>query len=141
MKCLIMVFGLYLTNSTLIQYKSGTIIKQLKVINTGSNTLNLVLHIPQELNQTNFIYFRPCNYVNYIQMDLMHARIASNVSKILTQFTQTCKIFTRLKRIHNQLRLSYEDKISESLGAINLLTHENKQKRSIFSAIRYVFNI
>ena len=144
MKCvmsLFIVLGLYLTNSTLIQYKSGTIIKQLKVINTGSNTMNLVLHIPRELNQTNFIYFRPCDYVNYIQADLMHAGIASNVSKILTQFTQTCKIFTRLRRIHSQLRLTYEEKIDESLGAINLLTHENKQKRSIFSAIRHVFNI
>ena len=112
MKCVIIVLGLYLTNSTLIQYKSDTIIKQLKVINTGSNTMNLVLHIPRELNQINFIYFRLCNYVNYIQVDLMHAGIASNVSKILPQFTETCKIFTRLKRIHNQLRLSNEEKIN-----------------------------
>ena len=71
--------------------------------------MNLVLHIPRELNQTNFIFFRPCTYVNYIQVDVMHAGIASNVSKILTHFTQTCKIFTRFKRIHNQLRLSYEE--------------------------------
>ena len=105
MKCVVsLIIVLGLTNSTLIQYKSGTIIKQLKVINTWSNTMNLVLHIPRELNQTNFIYFRPCDYVNYIQADLMHAGIASNVSKILTQFTQTCKIFSRLRRIHSQLR-------------------------------------
>ena len=100
--------------------------------------MNLVLHIPRELNQINFIYFRPCTYVNFIQVDLMHAGIASNVSKILTQFTQTCKLFTRLKRIHNQLILSYEEKFNESLGSINLLTHDNKQKRSIFSAIQHV---
>ena len=97
--------------------------KPLKVINTGSNTMNLVLHIQRELNQTTFIYFRPCNYVNYTQVDLMHAGIASNVPKILTQFIQTCKIFTRLKRIHNQLRLSYEEIINESLRVVNLLTH------------------
>ena len=99
------------------------------------------LSIPRELNQINFIYFRPCNYVNYIQVDLMYAGIASNVSKIWTQFTQTCKIFTRLQRIQNQLRLSYEEKINKSLGAINLLTRKNKQKRLIFSAIWHVFNI
>ena len=108
MKCvlfLIITFGSYLTNSTLVQYKWSTIIKPLKVINTGSNTMNLVLHIQRELNQTTFIYIRPCNYVNYTQVDRMLAGIASNVPKILTQFIQICKIFTRLKRIHNQLIL------------------------------------
>ena len=48
--CLIIMVGLYLTNSTLVQYKSGTLIKQLKVNNTGLNTMHLVLHIPHELN-------------------------------------------------------------------------------------------
>ena len=55
---------------------------------------------------------------NNYRIKTMHAGIASNVLKLLTQLTQTCKIFTRLKRIHNQLRLSYEEKINESLGGL-----------------------
>ena len=73
MLCLIIMFGRYLTNSTLVQYNGGTIIKQLKVINTGSNTMNLVLHIPQECNQTNFIYRAITLITKNIQVDLMHA--------------------------------------------------------------------
>ena len=84
-----------------MQYKSGTIIKQEKVINTGSNTMNLIIHIPQLKNQKDYFYFRPCQYVNDIQEDVFNAGIASNVSTILTQFTNVCKVFTKLKK-HQQ---------------------------------------
>ena len=80
------VLGFYFSNSTLIQYKSGTIIKQEKVINAGSNTMNLIIHIPQLKNQTDYFYFRPCKYMNYIQEDLFNAGIASNVSTIRYEF-------------------------------------------------------
>ena len=63
------VLGFYFPNSTLMQYKSGTIIKQEKVINAGSNTTNLIIQIPQLKNQMYYFYFRPCQYVNYIQVD------------------------------------------------------------------------
>ena len=73
------VLGFYFSNSTLMQYKRGTIIKQEKVINAGSNTMNLIIHIPQLKNQTDYFYFQPCQYVNYIQVDLFNAGIASHV--------------------------------------------------------------
>ena len=85
------VLGFYFSNSTLIQYESGTIIKQEKVINAGSNTMNLIIHIPQLNNQTYYFYFRPCQYMNYIQEDLFNAGIASNVSTILTQLQKYVK--------------------------------------------------
>ena len=44
---LMFVLGFYFANSTLMQYKSGTIIKQEKVINAESNMMNLIIHIPQ----------------------------------------------------------------------------------------------
>ena len=138
---LMCVLGFYFSNSTLIQYKSGTIIKQEKVINAGSNTMNLIIHIPQVKNQTDYFYFRPCQYVNYIQVDLFNAGIASNVSTILTQFTKVCKVFTKLKNINNKFKRSYEEQIDKSLEAISLLTHESRDKRSIFSALRHTFNI
>ena len=80
------VLGFYFSNSTLMQYKSGTIIKQEKVINAGSNTMNYIIHIPQLNNQTDYFYFGPCQSVNYIQVDLFNARIASNVSTVPTQY-------------------------------------------------------
>ena len=58
--------------------------------------INLIIHIPQLKNQTNYFYFRLCQYVNDIQEDLFNAGIASNVSTILTQFTKVCKVFTKL---------------------------------------------
>ena len=135
------VLGFYFSNSTLIQYKSGTIIKQEKVINAGSNTMNLIIHIPQLKNQTDYFYFRPCKYMNYIQEDLFNAGIASNVSTIRTQFTKVCKVFTKLKNINNKFKRSYEEQIDKSLEAISLLTHASRDKRSIFSALRHTFNI
>ena len=123
------VLGFYLSNSTLLQYKSGTIIKQEKVISAGSNTMDLFIHIPQLKNQTDYFYFRPCQYVNYLQVDLFNAGIASNVSTILTQ---VCKVFTKLKNINNKFKMSYEEQIDKSLEAISLLTHAS---RSIFSAL------
>ena len=74
-----------------MQYKSGTIIKQEKVINAGLKPMNLIIHIPQLKNQTDYFYFRPCQYVNDIQVDLFNAGLASNVSQILTQFTKYVK--------------------------------------------------
>ena len=103
------VLGFYFSNSTLIQYKSGTIIAQEKVINAGSNMMNLIINIPQLKNQTDYFYFRPCQYMNYIQEDLFNAEIASNVSTILTQFTKVCKVFTKLKNINNKFKMSYEE--------------------------------
>ena len=95
------LLGINFSNSTLIQYKSGTIIKQEKVINAGLNTMNLIIHIPQLKNQMDYFHFRPCQYVNDIQEDLLNAGIASNVSTILTQFTKVCKVLTKLKK-HQQ---------------------------------------
>ena len=92
-----------------MQYKSGTIIKQEKVINAGSNTINLIIHITQLKNQTHYFYFRPCQYVNYLQVDLFNAGIASNVATILNQFTKVCKVFTKLKKINNKIKMSYEE--------------------------------
>ena len=103
--------------------------------------MNLIIHIPLKVNRTDDLYFRPCHNVHYIQIDLLHAGISSNVLKILTRFTQTCKIFAKLKRVYRKLELSYKEKINESLKAINILTHETRGKRSIYSAIRHVFNI
>ena len=107
-----------------MQYESGPIIKQEKVINAGSNTMNLIIHIPQLKNQTDYFYFRPCQYVNerYIQEDLFNAGIASNVSTILTQFTKVCKVFTKLHNFNNKFKMSYEEQIDKSLEAISLLT-------------------
>ena len=45
------VLGFYFSNSTLMQYESGTIINHEKVINAGSNTTHLIIHIPQLKNQ------------------------------------------------------------------------------------------
>ena len=92
-------------NSTLMQYNSGTIVIQENVINTCSNTMNLIIHIPQLNNQTDYSYFRPCQYVNYIQVDLFNAGIASHVSTILTQFTKVCKVFTKLKKDHQYIQI------------------------------------
>ena len=78
-----------------MQYKSGTIIKHEKIINAGSKTINLIIHTPQLKNQTDCFYFRSCHYVNYIQVDLFNAGIASNVSTILTPFTTVCEVFTK----------------------------------------------
>ena len=91
-----------------MQYKSGTFIKQEKVINAGSNTMNLIIHIPRLKNQMDFFYFRPCQYVNDIQVYLFNAGIVSNVSTILTQFTKVFKGFTKLKNINNKFKMSYE---------------------------------
>ena len=85
---LMFILGFYFSNCSLMHYKSGTIIKQEKVINAGSNTINLIIHIPQLKNQTYYFYTRPCQYVNYTQVDLFNAGTASNVSTILTQFTK-----------------------------------------------------
>ena len=52
------VLGFYFSNSTLMQYKCGTIIKQEKVINAGSNKMNLIIQ-----------------YVNYIQEDLFNVKM------------------------------------------------------------------
>ena len=133
--------GFYFSNSTLMQYKSGTIIKQEKVITAGSNTMNLIIHIPQLNNQTDDFYFRPCQYVNYVQVDLFNSGIVSNVSTILTQFTKVCKVFTKLKNINKQFKMSYEEQIDKSLKAISLLTHASRDIRSIFNAFRHTFDI
>ena len=37
--------------------------------------------------------------------------------------------------------MSYEQQIDKSLEAINLLTHESRNKISIFSALRHTFNV
>ena len=60
--------------------------------------MNLIIHITQLKNQTDYFYFRPCQYVNDIQEDLFNVGIASNVSTILTQFTKVCKVFSKLKK-------------------------------------------
>ena len=80
-----------------MQYKSGTIVIQENVKNACSNTMNSIIYIPQLNNQTDYFYFRPCQYVNYIQVDLFNAGIASNVSTILIQFT----LFYFISFIHN----------------------------------------
>ena len=54
------------------------------MINAGSNTINLIIHIPQLKNQMDYFYFRPCQYVNDIQVDLLNAGITSNDSTIVT---------------------------------------------------------
>ena len=102
---------------------------------------NLIIYIPQLKNQTNYFYFRPCQYVNDIQEDLFNAGIASNVSTILTQFTKVCKVFTKLKDINNKFKISYEEQIDKSLEAISLLTHASRDKRSLFSTLRHTLNI
>ena len=79
--------------------------------------MNLIIHIPQQNNQTDYFYFRPCQYVNDIQEDLFNAGIASNVSTILTQFTKVCKVFTKFKKnINNKFKMSYEEQI-EVIGS------------------------
>ena len=57
--------------------------------------MNVIIHIPQLKNQMDYFYFRPCQYVNDIQVDLFNAGIASNVSTLMTQFTKVCKVFTK----------------------------------------------
>ena len=94
--------------------------------------MNLIIHIPQLNNQTDYFYFRPCQYVNDIQIYLFNAGIASNVSTILTQFTKVCKVFTKLKNINNKFKMSYEEQIDKSLEAIGFLTHTSRDIRSIF---------
>ena len=74
------------------------------MINAGSKTMNLIIHIPQLKNQTDFIYFLPCQYVNDIQVDLFNAEITSNVSTILTQFTKVCKVFTKNENYQQSIK-------------------------------------
>ena len=50
-------------------------------------------------------------------------------------------MFTKLKNINNKFKRSYEEQIDKSLEAISLLTHESRDKRSIFSVLRHTFNI
>ena len=140
---LMFLLRFYFPNSTLVQYTTETIIKQDKVINACSNTMNLIIHIPQLKNQMDYFCFGPCQYVNYIQVYLFNAGIESNVSTIFTQFTKVCKVFTKLKKINNRfkIKMSYDEQIDKSLEAISLLIHASKDKRSIFSALRHAFNI
>ena len=126
---------------TLIQYKSGTIIKQIATMNAGSTTLHLVVKIPQILNRTEYSYFGPCNYGVHLQTELAYNGI-SNWTTIMERFTKLCKMFAKIKRLNLHLRQAYIDKIGNARETIRLLSKDNRRtKRSIFSAIRHVFNI
>ena len=138
---LFLCIGIYYC--TLVQYKSGTIIKQIATINSGSTTLHLVIQIPQIVDQPEYEYYRPCNYGLSLQTDLAHVGVPlSDWPGVMERFKKLCKMFTKIKKLNLQLRTAYVDKIENAREAEKLLSkNSSRKKRSIFSAIRHVFNI
>ena len=127
-------------DSTLVQYKSGTIIRQEKTLNTGSTSMHLVIKIPRLQNLTDYIYFRPCQYINMIRPDIESAGL-QNAEFIMNQFIDLCKSFSRLKRINLHIKRTYQQRIDLAQSAIDLLTVQRRTPRSMFSAIRHIFNV
>ena len=138
---LFMCIGLYYC--TLVQYKSGTIIKQIATLNSGSTTLLLIIQVPQTVNQPEYEYYRPCNYGLSLQTDLAHFGVpVSDWHLVMDRFQKLCKMFAKIKRLNFQLRTAYMDKIENARQSENLLSkNSSRKRRSIFSAIRHVFNI
>ena len=141
---------------TLIQYKSGTIISQEGVISAGSTNMHLIVQIPQIVNATDYAYPRPCNYGFYLQTDLIRRNMTtqntpgdprmkqmSTFNRTVEKFNQICKRFAQIKRLNSHLKRAYEEKIFNGYRAIELLTNQDnrRQKRSLFSALRYAFNV
>ena len=132
---LFMCIGIYYC--TLVQYK------QVVTINSGSTTLHPVIQIPQIVNQPEYEYYRPCNYGLSLQTDLAHVGVpVSDWPVVMDRFKKLCKMFTKIKKLNLQLRTAYVDKIENARGAEKLLSkNSSRKKRSIFSAIRHIFNI
>ena len=129
----------------LVQYKSGTIIKQQAMVTTGSTTMNLIVKVPTVVNTSEHFYYRPCQYGERLRTELIKLQ-SSKVNETMQQFTVLCKTFGRIKRIVSRLHEVYTEQTEHSRESIDLLmTNQRyqtlKNKRSLFSGLRYVFNL
>ena len=132
----------YYAEGILIQYKSGTIIKRKGTLTAGSTTMHLIVQIPQINNASVFNYFKPCRYAPRFVHELEKLQ-GVNASYAAQQFNDLCHMFGQLRKLNIRLKQTYETSVIKSKEAVNLLTVKDKKrdKRSVFSAIRHMFNI
>ena len=157
-KVLLLLLCAQIYQCILVQYESGTIIKQTNILNAGSTTMHLIVQIPKLIRQPSFTYPPPCSYIDnlhsdlhHLQSELHHIGIANAMPKILKEFTSLCNKFTTFKELLSHLQKSYVRKIERSIHELDLLSGNKSARlynpgarrhtRGIFSAIRHMFGI
>ena len=133
-----MLFGY--TENTLIQYKSGTIIRQHAMVTAGSTTMHLIVKVLTVLNSTDHFYYRPCQYGDCLRTELVKLQ-SSKINETMDQFTMLCKTFGRIKRIVAKTQEVYNQQALHSSDSMDLLMSNHRETRSLFSGIRHLFNV
>ena len=133
-----MTIGMMICHGTLVQYQSGTVIRQKGFVTTGSTSMSLIVKIPSVYNQTYQPYYRPCSY----GIPLTITRRNESNGDLYERYNALCKTFGKLRRLNLKLKRAYQDQVERAEEAISLLTvPHDREQRSIFSAVRHVFNI
>ena len=104
MQLMIMMVGMIIWYGTLVQYQSGTNIRQKGFVTTGSNSMSLIVKIPSVDNQTYRPCYKPCSY----GLPLTITKRNESNRELYNRYNALCKSFGKLRRLNLKLEKAYQ---------------------------------